>query len=410
MEFEKPIAIRLTPGAEPKRFESFELFSVWAGHQLLEWETFGRAWQAHSFRKSMPSPMFRLLFSQETEWRMARDGKLRRARDWSISEAQQFERDINHDLARHELMAVEQPLVERAFALAAIEPEAAGMILVAASNKMAEVIEEFESPAEGVAYAARAVALLSTASVYDAALNDHLAAVEHISAGVRQNDIDRKEMTTAAMHALDDFKASSALVVEGFGEAAAAGLASAEKRLAEIESEWIKLRETYDRMLKLSEPRKYWTDKLEQHQLIFKRWRSAFFTVAMVAALVLAGATTLLVLQGDYFSKSIGAYPWIVPVMLLGAPAFMALWLLRMCGRQWQDHLSRLEDARERVVMVETFLALSRDDASPDSVADPAQLTIILGSIFRAGPGFLSEDGPPAGVIDALLSRVGARP
>ena len=95
--------------------------------------------------------------------------------------------------------------------------------------------------------------------------------------------------------------------------------------------------------------------------------------------------------------------------MMLGAPAFMALWLLRMCGRQWQDHLSRCEDARERIVMIETFLALSREKDSPNKISDPAQLGVVLAAIFRAGPGFSTDDGPPAGVVDAILMKLGAK-
>jgi hypothetical protein len=54
MEFETPIEIRVTPGASPKIFESFERFSGWAKQQLTAWERFGRAWQAHGPEYTLP--------------------------------------------------------------------------------------------------------------------------------------------------------------------------------------------------------------------------------------------------------------------------------------------------------------------------------------------------------------------
>lgn len=410
MEFETPIRIRVTPGADPKVFSDFERFSGWANQQLNAWEKFGRTWQIHELKYPMLSSISLILLTQETEWSMAADGRLRHARDYSIPEFKQFELEINEDLSNHSLLAIEQPLVERAFALASIDPEAAGMLLVVTSDKIVEILEQFKSEEKKLAYFARAIAYVSTVKAYDSALSDHLVAVEKIAAGILQNESDREKMIDKSVEYFADFDFKSKQSLEKFEELADAGLGSAEKRLNEIESEWMKLRETYDRMLKLSEPRKYWSEKLSQHEKIFKRWRKAFFIVAIASSVVLATSTGFFIVHGEQFTKSIGSHTWVLPAMLLGVPAFMALWLLRMCGRQWQDHLSRVEDARERVVMVETFLALSRDDASPDSIADPAQLAIVLGSIFRAGPGFSADDGPPAGLIDAIISRAGGKP
>lgn len=409
MEFEKPIEIRVTPGSEPKVFESFDRFSGWAKEQLAAWNRFGRAWHANNPSSAMPNFILRVLLAQESEWNLAAQGNFRGGRDRSIPEYKQFEQSINQGLARHQLLALEQPLVERAFALAPVDPEAAGMVLLIASDVFVKVLEDSKSEEETLAHLARAVAYLSTIGAYDAALGDHLSAVEKISAGVLKNENDRVEMLEKSKEIFADFTNRSQASLENIKTKSEYIFGSAQSRLREIEDEWVKLRKTYDGMLKLSEPRKYWSSKLEIHERIFKRWRVAFFSSAAGFAVVLAFATSMFVIYGDRLSKDLGGQAWILPVMMLGVPAFMALWLLRMCGRQWQDHLSRCEDARERIVMVETFLALSREKDSPNKISDPAQLSVVLAAIFRAGPGFSTDDGPPAGVVDAVLMKLGAK-
>jgi hypothetical protein len=409
MEFETPIEIRVTPGASPKIFESFERFSGWAKQQLTAWERFGRAWQAHGPEYTLPGPIFRVLMTQKTEWALAADGRLLSSRKYDLPEHKEFERHINRSLSRRKLLAVEQPLVERALNLAAIDPEAAGMVLVIASDVVEKILEESKADPQTLAYFGRAVAYLSTTTAYDAALSDHLEAVEKIAAGIRQNESERLKMEDASVNALGKFDADSKKRIDAFDNKSQECFLGIAARLTDIESEWGRLRETYDRMLKLSEPRKYWSDKLTEHERIYKRWRSAFVAVCSASTIVLAASTAIMVSQGASFSQSIGVHTWVLPVMLLGAPAFVTLWLLRICGRQWQDHLFRMEDARERVVMVETFLALSRSDASPNSIGDPAQLSVVLGSIFRAGPGFTAEDGPPVSLLDALAAKIGGK-
>ena len=409
MEFERSIKIRVTPGAEPKVFESFDRFSGWAKEQVSAWKRFDRSWRAHRPNSAMPNFLFRVFLTQNTEWNLAAEGRLGGPRDHSIPEYKQFERHINQDLSQHKLLAIEQPLVERAFALASIDPDAAGMVLLIASDIAVKMLEESGSDPHTLVIFARAVGYLSTIRAYDEALADHLDAVEKISEGVRNNEDDREKMLDKSKEIFSEFDRKSQGGLENLKIKSDHIFDSAQSRLGEIEAEWIKLRETYDGMLKLSEPRKYWSNKLEIHERIFKRWRVAFFSYAVGFSLVLAFATSMFVIFGDRLSKDLGGQAWILPVMMLGVPAFMALWLLRMCGRQWQDHLSRCEDARERIVMIETFLALSREKDSPNKISDPAQLGVVLAAIFRAGPGFSTDDGPPAGVVDAVLMKLGAK-
>lgn len=172
-----------------------------------------------------------------------------------------------------------------------------------------------------------------------------------------------------------------------------------------FDDEWKRLRSAYDRDLKLRAPREYWGSKFKEHGLVASRWRNAFFASAACAVALIAGSLILLSSGFIGIPAELTSYRWVIPAVMLGVPAFISLWVLRLFGRQWSDHLLRREDARERVVMVETFLAISRDTDSPGAVADPAQLGIVLSSIFRSGPGMITDDSPPAGFFEVLMAR-----
>lgn len=183
---------------------------------------------------------------------------------------------------------------------------------------------------------------------------------------------------------------------------------SAVDQRSEFSQEWGKLRAAYDAELKLRAPREYWNSKFIDHGLASKKWRMAFFLTAGISAVVIALAITSLAREWISIPTSLMSYGWIIPAGVVGLPAFLALWLLRLCGRQWADHLMRQEDSRERVVMIETYLAISRDSDSPGAVTDPAQLGLVLNSIFRPGPGMSHDDSPPVGVFETVLARLGS--
>jgi len=177
----------------------------------------------------------------------------------------------------------------------------------------------------------------------------------------------------------------------------------------EFSREWLRLRAAYDAELKLRAPREYWNEKFSDHGNTAVSWRSAFFVTAACSAAIIALSIASLAQGWISIPKSLSAYGWIIPAGVVGFPAFLSLWLLRLCGRQWSDQLMRREDARERVVMIETFLAISRDSDSPGAVTDPGQLGLILSSIFRPGPGMGADDSPPVGFIEAAMTRFGSQ-
>ena len=170
-----------------------------------------------------------------------------------------------------------------------------------------------------------------------------------------------------------------------------------EHAIADSRSEWASLVRTYDLKLKTRAPYIYWRTKERQHRKLAKSWMEWLVLTFIVAVIWLSVATWMV---KDMTSS--GALPWLVQAVSIGVPAFIALWLARLCGRQLSSHLLRAEDARERSAMVKTLLALTRQDNSA-AVAGDAQVTIALTALFRAGPGFDSDDSPAVSLLDALM-------
>lgn len=217
-------------------------------------------------------------------------------------------------------------------------------------------------------------------------------------------ETDYARLTSETASALDAFAQRKAQLEES----TEASIERAKATWGAINAEWAQLRATYDNSLKLSAPRTYWDGKMQAHARIARSWRKGFFVAALIGLVVLCSSGYAMIHHWANLAAPLQGHAWVVPVLMVGVPGFMLLWLLRLCGRQWTDHMNREEDARERIVMIETFLALSRSEDSPNTLADSAQLALVLGAIFRAGPGFGSDDSPPAGVLEAVIAKLGA--
>ncbi|MHA1570485.1 MAG: DUF6161 domain-containing protein, partial [Alphaproteobacteria bacterium] len=68
--------------------------------------------------------------------------------------------------------------------------------------------------------------------------------------------------------------------------------------------------------------------------------------------------------------------------MVVGLIVLFGIWILQLVSRFFFANLSLMSDAGERVAMVQTFLALSRDDDNP---ADHSDRLLVLQALFRPG-------------------------
>ena len=89
-------------------------------------------------------------------------------------------------------------------------------------------------------------------------------------------------------------------------------------------------------------------------------------------------------------------------LILLGLPAALLLWVLRLASRLFSTNLTLQSDASGRVAMTETFLAMVGDQK-----VEPDDRMLILQALFRppAVAGGAEEDHAPPSVLDAFVRQ-----
>lgn len=368
--------------ADEKRLIEFSAAQAGAWHELQK---------AYSMLASTESSLSRFLADQHTAWFSANLG----ARG-ILKVPRSFSDWLQEDLTNRTLILIEDPMVARAKLLLNNDRGLAEFFLHLVSGELQNKLKEGLGDPGVLSWYAKGLAHLATT---DAAL-DQLRAVENFSAKAREKF---REVNDEGVKVLADTQQRKTQVVQDLDGL----IARANEARDSIDAEWAHMRATYDNALKLSAPRTYWDAKKKEHERIARNWRKGFFVASSAGLLVLATLSGLMIRFWGQLAEPLGAHAWIVPVLMTGTPAFMVLWLLRLCGRLWGEHMTREEDARERIVMIETFLALSRSEDSPNTLADSAQLTLVLGAIFRAGPGLGSDDSPPSGLLEALVTKLG---
>ena len=170
-----------------------------------------------------------------------------------------------------------------------------------------------------------------------------------------------------------------------FGEA----LRKHEEKLTAIE-------DAYNQKLALQKPVDYWRTKETHH-----RKRSVVWGIAAISTLlVLAGSLGIAVYEilSPLQSKEDPKH-WQIGILLVGM--FFSIWVIRVLVRIFLSHLHLATDAAERLMMILTYLSISREGAQYSS--DDKKL--ILSNIFRtASDGLVKDDAAPPTPLE-ILSR-----
>jgi hypothetical protein len=74
--------------------------------------------------------------------------------------------------------------------------------------------------------------------------------------------------------------------------------------------------------------------------------------------------------------------------------ASIAYWIIRISSRQFSNHNFLYNDAKERMTMTQTFLALCEDEKTKGVVIPKEHLVIVLAALFRPSASGSGEDGP----------------
>jgi hypothetical protein len=102
-------------------------------------------------------------------------------------------------------------------------------------------------------------------------------------------------------------------------------------------------------------------------------------------------------------AKGAGEQLQAVEWVLIGVPAVIILWLLRFLHRQATANLAGMDDANERVTMVETYLAL-QNEGKIEAVERP----LVLQPLFRPSVA-TGDDGVTKSLIDHAIDVLGKR-
>lgn len=405
MEFKNPVLIVVRHGDEPINFATDRELADWVELQAAQWDSVSVSLSDEASRLTNAQ---NFLSEHVSRWRgiagSIKDEASRYEGEQLENQLRQTASQIQSYLFAGQLLWAGDNSSQRVVALAEEDKESSLWLLLSLLGRARWYLVDNNDPRYWMEHT-RASLQFADPGVAGSFLRKQrsaIAEVEKLVSGLSERHqvaVQEGESQKASFESLRSEQ------VARFDELSALVDMNAREQRSEFNDEWVKLRSTYDRDLKLRAPREYWGTKFVEHENSSKNWRSAFFTSAVIALGAMSLSVWLLVSGRVQIPAALGAYGWVVPATMLGIPAFLSLWILRLFGRQWSDHLLRREDARERVVMIETFLAISRDTDSPGAVSDPAQLGIVLSSIFRSGPGMTTDDSPPAGFFEVLMTR-----
>lgn len=156
------------------------------------------------------------------------------------------------------------------------------------------------------------------------------------------------------------------------------------------------LRETYRQQLGLSAPVSYWKQKADTHR--------SLGVGAFVLVVAAGGGFGWFFLQQVAAVLRPGVEAGTAEVVVLLTLATLGVWAVRIFVRLFFSQVHLNTDARERAVMIETFLALlTSEDAEKD------ERLLVLQTIFRpSSTGIVKDEAAPPSVaseISRILNR-----
>jgi hypothetical protein len=166
------------------------------------------------------------------------------------------------------------------------------------------------------------------------------------------------------------------------------------KFVSSAKEEWKGITTQYRDSMALRAPVEYWRAKADEHKSR-AQWRgrvSLGVGVVLVAALVAA-------VRWVYPEQPTGLQ--VPAIALLGILSTGAIWLERVLVRVYLSHVHLETDAAERVVMIQTYLAMLEDERQ----VSPEHRVIVVQQIFRHTPtGVVRDDSAPPTPLATLTN------
>lgn len=173
--------------------------------------------------------------------------------------------------------------------------------------------------------------------------------------------------------------------------------------VAKSKTEWNDLRKTYDDALAVRSPVTYWTRKAKVH--FWLSWAYAFVSVlAAGLSLCFLIPEVQSMMQPPKGTQDLEKWHpeyWRLAVLI--ASALFCVWVVRILVRLLLSNIHLLTDARERVTMVQTYLALLRRGKLKDD-----ERMFILQTLFRPTPtGIVKDDAVPLTIVEGITKLRG---
>ena len=175
-----------------------------------------------------------------------------------------------------------------------------------------------------------------------------------------------------------------------------------DKLVAAIKEEWQKLKTTYDAELAIRAPVLYWKQKAKSHLAL--SWVFAVLSIAVGGTIIflIFREVKELITAPAGIANADQWHPEYWRLGILVASVLFGVWIVRIIVRLFLSNVHLHTDAKERIVMVQTYLALIR--RAKISKEDER---LILETLFRpAKTGIMKDDGVPLTALDAL-SKLG---
>lgn len=157
------------------------------------------------------------------------------------------------------------------------------------------------------------------------------------------------------------------------------------------------LKDTYETHMQLHGPLTYWRGKRKEHRdqiAILRKWGIRSGIVGFIVLLI----TAWLVLPENHPS---GTIPWRQIGYFVLTSTFV-LWIVKLLVKLLLSHIHLYADAKEREVMISTFMALIRRPESAQNLKRE-DIAIVLAPIFKPSTtGVIKDDGGPTSLGDFI--------
>jgi len=223
---------------------------------------------------------------------------------------------------------------------------------------------------------------------------------------------ERENLASEVKTLLDGFQTESAAEIQQAKEASDNELAEIRRQRiteqedfgrfsAESEKRLQDLTDTYDKYMALAASVDYWRKSQRSHF-----WRAIVFGAATLVAGVLGFEVVYRFANSVFAEKAATAKVqyWEVGGVLLVVT--LVLWGIRILAKVFVANLHLELDAGARRVMVQTYIALSREGQLPDDKSK----SLVLGPLFRhVSAGLIKDEGGPSNLFEVLLRLVAGK-